>query len=76
VAAFAVVGVAVVGRRVVVDAVAVVAGDRVCIENMAETVRTPPALKVIVAEMVCRPVAGDHGLAVPSAAVPLKSKGR
>jgi hypothetical protein len=85
----AVVGAAVVGAAVVGAAVvgaAVVGAGRVVVvvvvesctstENVAESVRTSPSLSVILAVMVCPPAVGDHGLALPSVAVPLKSKGR
>jgi hypothetical protein len=76
--AVVVVGVAVVvdGSVVVVGALMVVVGSCTSTKTVAESVRTPPSFSVIFARIVCLPSAGNHGLAMPSPAVPLKSKGR
>jgi hypothetical protein len=80
--AFVVVVVVVAGAPVVVVVLVVVGTTGVVVvvasasaEKVAEVVRTPPSLRVIFAVIVCRPAVGDHGLAVPSPAVPLKSNG-
>jgi hypothetical protein len=77
--AFVVVVAVVTGAPVVV-VVLVVVGTCVVVvvaiaEKVAEAVRTPPCLRVILAVIVCRPAVGDHGLAAPSLAVPMKSNG-
>jgi hypothetical protein len=65
----------VVGWVVVVELLVVV-DDWTGTEKAAESVRTSPTLSAIFAVIVCPPAVGDHGLAIPSSAVPLKSKGR